>query len=76
MPPTQAIQIERMVKRVDNAIHNPSTDYKSVSAALADLRAASIRPYREDYDHWIRLAIDAKDEKNYVVYLGTLKRQH
>jgi hypothetical protein len=71
--PTQAIQIERMVKRVNNAIHNPSTDYKSVSAALADLRAASIRPYREDYDHWIHLAIDSGDEKKLRCLFGNTK---
>lgn len=72
--PSKAIQIERMVKRVDNAIHNPSIDYKGVKAALADLKAASIRPYREDYDHWIRLAIDAKDERKLCCLFGSTQK--
>jgi hypothetical protein len=74
MPPTQAIQIERMVKRVDNAIHNPSTDYKSVKNALADLKAANIRPSYDDYDCWIRLAIDVKDERKLCYLFGGTKK--
>ena len=39
MPLTQAIQLERIVKRVDNAIHNPSVNYKSVKDALVVMKA-------------------------------------
>ena len=73
MPPTQAIQTERMVKRVDNAIHNPAIDYKGVKAALADLKAASIRPYRQDYDHWVQLAINSGDERKLCCLFGSIK---
>ena len=70
MPSSQAIQIERMVKRVDNAIHNPSVKYTGVKAALADLKAANIKPSYDDYDCWIRLAIDAKDERKLCCLFG------
>jgi hypothetical protein len=73
MPPTRATQNERMVKRVDNAIHNSSVDYRSVKSALADLKAAGIPVYREDYDHWIRLAIDACNEIKLRCLFGSIK---
>jgi predicted KAP-like P-loop ATPase len=63
MPPSKEVRIERMVKRVDNAIHNPSVDYNGVREALEDLKANTIRIFRDDYTHWIHLAIQAKNEK-------------
>jgi hypothetical protein len=62
MPISEAVRIERLVKRVDNAIHNPAMDYKTVREALDDLKCV-IHPSREDYDHWIRLAIEARSDK-------------
>jgi len=62
MPISEAVRIERLVKRVDNAIHNPAIDYKTVREALDDLKCV-IHPSREDYDHWIRLAIEARSDK-------------
>ena len=71
--PSRAIQIERMVKRVDNAIHNPAIDFKGVKAALADLKAAGITPYNQEYDHWIRLAIDSRNEIKLRCLFGSIK---
>lgn len=62
MPISEAVRIERLVKRVDNAIHNPAMDYKTVREALDDLKCV-IHPSREDYNHWIRLAIEARSDK-------------
>jgi hypothetical protein len=62
MPISEAVRIERLVKRVDNAIHNPAMDYKTVREALDDLKCV-IHPSREDYDHWIHLAIEARSDK-------------
>jgi hypothetical protein len=73
MPLTQAIQLERIVKRVDNAIHNPSINYKSVKDALIVMKTAGIRPFPEDYDRWIRLAIDASSEIKLRCLLGSIK---
>ena len=73
MPPTRAVQLERFVKRVENAIRNPSIDYNSVKSAIEDLRSASIRPYREDYNHWIHLAIESGDEKKLCCLFGNTK---
>jgi hypothetical protein len=74
MPPSKAIQIERMVKRVDNAIHNPSVDYRGVKDALADLKAANIRPSYDDYDSWIRLAIEARSERKLCYLFGSVNK--
>jgi hypothetical protein len=74
MPPTRALKIERIVKRVDNAIHNPSVNYRGVKDALADLKAANIRPSYDDYDHWIRLAIDARSERKLCYLFGSVNK--
>lgn len=72
--PSQAIVIERMLKRVDNAIHNPSVDYKGVRDALDDLKAYNIRPYRDEYDKWILLAIEAQDRRKLCCLFGSMKK--
>lgn len=73
MPPSRALQIERIVKRVDNAIHNPSIDYKGVKSAMEHLKYANISPYREDYDHWIHLAIERGDETKLCCLFGSTR---
>lgn len=70
MPVSEAVRIERLVKRVDNAIHNPAMDYKSVREALDDLKRV-IHPSRDDYDHWIRLAIEARSDTKICSLFGT-----
>lgn len=63
MPPSREVRIERMVKRVDNAIHNPSVNYTGVCEAIEDLKANKIRFFHDDYTRWIQIAIQAKSEK-------------
>jgi hypothetical protein len=63
MPPSKSLQIERMMKRVDIAIHNPTADTMALKRAIAHLKEVKIELYREDYDHWIRMAIEANSEK-------------
>ena len=70
MPVSEAVRIERLVKRVDNAIHNPAMDYKSVREALDDLKRV-IHPSRDDYNHWIRLAIEARSDTKICSLFGT-----
>lgn len=71
MPPSQAIQIERMVKRVDNAIHNPAFDSRAVTEALTLLKSVT-HPFREDYDRWVHLAIENGDDRK-IAALFTVK---
>jgi hypothetical protein len=73
MPATRAIQIERLVKRVENAINNPVIDYNGVKDALAELKASNIRSYHEDHDHWVRLAISSGDERKLCCLFGNIK---
>lgn len=61
MPPSKAILDERMVKRVDNAIHNPTRSAKDVYDAILELKPARVRVMRGDYDTWIKLAIESND---------------
>lgn len=80
MPPSHALQIERMVKRVNNAIHNPSVDSRAVKEALTELKAVT-QPFQADYDHWIRLAIDANNDKKIyalfkITYINRLSYTH
>ena len=72
--PSQAIVIERMLKRVDNAIHNPSVNYKGVKDALADLKVSNIRPFRDEYDMWIRMAIEVEDPRKLCCLFGSMKK--
>ena len=73
MPPSKSLQIERMMKRVDNAIHNPSADTMALKSAISHLKEVNIHPYQEDYDRWIRMAIEANSEKKIRVLLPTMK---
>ena len=80
MPPSHALQIERMVKRVDNAIHNPSVDSRAVKEALTEMKAVT-QPFQADYDHWIRLAIEANNDKKIyalfkITYINRLSYTH
>jgi len=74
MPPSQGVRIERMLKRVDNAIHNPTQSYEDVRDALVDLRAANIRPSKDEIDAWIQMAIESNNRKKLLCFLKNPKR--
>ena len=69
MPPSQGVRIERMLKRVDNAIHNPTQSYEDVRDALVDLRAANIRPSKDEIDAWIQMAIESNNRQKLLCFL-------
>lgn len=62
MPPSQAVLTERMVKRVENAIHNPTQSATDVRDALDSLKSAKIRVFNDEIDRWIRLAIESNNK--------------
>jgi hypothetical protein len=70
MPLSQGVRIERMLKRVDNAIHNPTQSADDVREALFDLRAANIHPSRHETDTWIRMAIESNNSKKLLCFLN------
>ena len=76
MPPSKSLQIERMMKRVDNAIHNPSADTMALKSAISHLKEVNIHPYQEDYDRWIQMAIDAHSDKKIRVLLPSMKTEY
>ena len=76
MPPSKSLQIERMMKRVDNAIHNPSADTMALKSAISHLKEVNIHTYPEDYDRWIQMAIDAHSDKKIRVLLPSMKTEY
>jgi hypothetical protein len=62
MPPSQAVLVERMVKRVENAIHNPTQSVADVRDAIDNLKSANIRVFKDEIDRWIRLAIESNNK--------------
>jgi hypothetical protein len=63
MPPTRDRIVERLLLRVDNAIHNPTATVDDVKHALVLVKEHGIPIYNEDYDSWIHLAIAMGDRK-------------
>lgn len=59
---------KRMVKRVSNAIHNPSNNATVVKNALLDAQQTIVL-YKEDYDEWIQQAIDVGNERKLFIIL-------
>ena len=76
MPPSKSLQIERMMKRVDNAIHNPSADTMALKSAISHLKEVNIHPYQEDYDRWIQMAIEANSDKKIRALLPSMKTEY
>ena len=65
--PSQATLIERMVKRVENAIRNPMSSARDVKDAIKDLKESHITTYQEDYNEWMKLAIHVESERKLLV---------
>ena len=63
MPIQDDTYCRRMVKRVNNAIHNPASNAASVWEAIKELKQCGIVVYLSDYDDWICEAIHVGSEK-------------
>ena len=55
MPPTKEVQDNRRIKRVANAIHNPTSTLSNLADALDGVK--HVRVYLDDIDDWVQAAL-------------------
>jgi hypothetical protein len=72
MPPTKQTRDERLVKRVTNAINNPTSTLTNLSEALDNLK--SVRIFQDEIDTWIYKAIDLQRYDMILEILGRRSR--
>lgn len=68
MPPTKQTRDDRRVKRVTNAINNPTSSLLNLSEALDSVK--HIRIYQDEIDAWILKAIDLQRYDMILEILG------
>ena len=72
MPPTKQTRDDRRVKRVTNAINNPTSSLLNLSEALDSVK--HIRVYQDEIDAWILKAIDLQRYDMILEILGRRSR--
>jgi len=68
MPPTKQTRDDRRVKRVTNAINNPTSSLLNLSEALDSVKHISV--YQDEIDAWILKAIDLQRYDMILEILG------